>query len=272
MLDHFDIDTLRDRVERELPWRDMPGVDVDLGAGLELALAINGWRALTDAPSQLRNVEAWAAKVEVLAAADLALRGIEADVPMYDAPMREFMPLGARATLIRAGGLFFDRFARSLRSHARLASATATAIARAAYDMADNAIQHSGSDDEHPASGAVGFEVVGTRLSFAVADTGRGVLASLKSSARWAHLASQRDALDLAVLKNASRRGNGQGYGFRDLLNALADQSGSLRFASDDAVLGLDGTSQIHRTRRTAKRRALPGFQLSATMEATATI
>ena len=44
MLDHLSIDTLRDRVERDLGWPDVPREEISIGAALEFAAALHDWR------------------------------------------------------------------------------------------------------------------------------------------------------------------------------------------------------------------------------------
>lgn len=272
MLGHLDIDTLRDRVERDIAWTDVPTDGVELGAALEFAIALIDWRRRNEPPRQLASAESWSSRVEVIGEAARAIEGGAAGLPLYDAPERELLPLGSRSALAREGALFFDRFKRSLEERAGVASKKALAISKAAFDMADNAIQHSGADENAPAAGAVGFEIGGSRVIFAVADCGRGVLASLTTNPAWHHLSSARDALAAAVLKRASRWPHGGGNGFGDLLNALADHAGRLRFASDKAVLGLDGTDPAKRTQRISERRPLGGLQLSISIDVDATI
>ena len=266
VLRHLDVDTIRDRLERGAPWREIPVAEIEIGAALELAVALEAWCQRTTPPADLARVELWSRKVDAVAEARYALRGGRSDEDRR-APDREFLPLGNRAALVREGALFFDRFARSLREHAGVPAGIATAVSRAAMEMAENAIQHSGLDETSPAPGVVAFHVVGTRVKFAVADCGRGVRASLATSEQWQHLATAGDALDAAVLHRASRWSYGQGNGFRELLDALADQAGRLRFASDDAVLGLEGTAATHRVKRVGRRRSLHGLQLSVSME-----
>jgi hypothetical protein len=192
-----------------------------------------------------------------------ALAGLDSDAADDETPQREYWPLGSKEALEGARATFMLRFRRSLRERAGLTGNGALAIAMAAYEMADNTIQHSGSDLDHPAAGAWGVEVHSDRVCFAIVDRGRGVLRSLASSAKWQHLASARDALEAAVLRHASRRRDGDGGGFRDLAAALADLSGTLRFATDDVVLQLDGSNQAQRVHRRQSRPHLNGFQIS---------
>jgi hypothetical protein len=266
MVTHLDIDTLRARVERGDPWPQVPVTGIGIGPSLELACSLDQWRNVTDPVAELPRIEAWASNVDALVDARRALSGVESNVLESETPVREFWPLGSRPALDRARATFLLRFRRSLRERARFSGNAAMAIAMAAFEMADNTIQHSGVDVDHAAAGAVGFEVHPDRICFAVADRGRGVLASLTSSPRWRHITSPRDALEAAVLRGASSRRDGDGGGFRDLSSALADLSGNLRFASDDVVLHLDGRDHSQRVQRRGTRSWLSGFQLSVEM------
>lgn len=266
MLGHLDIDTLRDHVGRGRGWPQVLSSEVELGAALEFAVALSRWRSEQPAPPHLKLAESWATHNDTITAALHALQGQPANVALYDAPAQEMLPLGARSALQREGALFFDRLARSLRERAGVAAPKSLAISRAAFEMGDNALQHSGHDEDTPAAGVLGFELRGSKLMFAVADAGRGVLSSLATNEKWRRLATAGEALDAAILQRASRWQHGGGNGFRDLLNALSDHAGRLRFASDDAVLILEGTEGLNagrRLKRVSTRRSLPGLQLS---------
>jgi hypothetical protein len=108
--------------------------------------------------------------------------------------------------------------------------------------MADNVIQHSGTDAEHPARGVAGYHVEPQQFSFAVGDVGRGVLASLQENPDWAALRDSPSALRAAVSEQATRRPDKQfGDGFRKLYEWLADFHGILRFRSGDGVFRVVG-------------------------------
>lgn len=263
MITHLDIDTLRALIERGNAWPSVPATRLDVGPALELACAFAEW---SDSNSLSREADAWASKSDVMVDALHALGGGVSDVAENETPVREFWPLGSRAALEHARATFILRFRRSLRNRAGLSGNAALAVAMAAFEMADNTIQHSGPDIDHPAAGALGFEVNPGRICFAIVDRGRGVFQSLASSERWNQIASARDALEAAVIRHASRRENGVGGGFRDLAASLAELSGTLRFGTEDAVLQLDGQNQALRQRRRQTRPFLRGFQISVEM------
>jgi hypothetical protein len=107
---------------------------------------------------------------------------------------------------------------------------------------------------------------VGRRtMTFAVADLGRGVLASLRTNPAWAALTSSREALVRAIRDRASRRTSvPKGGGFDQVHRALADLNGVLRFRSGDAALILDGRGR-DRQITASDSPAMAGFQISVT-------
>lgn len=137
---------------------------------------------------------------------------------------------------------FQRRFGECLASHG-FASPLARALSKALVEMADNVISHSGPDEYSQANGIVAFHVEERWMAYAVADTGRGVLASLQSAPRWQHLRTSREALHCAVREQATRRDAESGGGYQTVLRSLAEFNGFLRFRSGDHVLELRGTS-----------------------------
>jgi hypothetical protein len=155
--------------------------------------------------------------------------------------------------------LYQDRFRRSATQHGFTTSLGA-ALSKALAEMADNVYQHSGG-----VRGFVVFCFAERCVAWCVADLGRGVLGSLRSSERWAHLSNARDALGAAWFQHATRRpGPNSGTGFREVERSLAALNGHLRFRTDDAVLELDGRSGGLQP-KTASNPMLRGLQLSAT-------
>lgn len=155
--------------------------------------------------------------------------------------------------------LYQDRFRRTATQHG-FSSALGAALSRALAEMADNVYQHSGG-----CRGLAVFHFAEKRVSWCVADLGQGMLASLRSSERWAHLENAQAAL-VAVwhAQATSRPGASSGDGFRQVERSLAALNGHLRFRTDDAVLELVGTSGALRpTSRTNPM--LRGLQIAAT-------
>ncbi len=107
-------------------------------------------------------------------------------------------------------------------------------------EIEENVHLHS----ERPHDGVVGFRGTREEFEFAVADSGIGVLASLRKSPDYAHLADAGTALRLALQDGHSRLKyleRNRGYGFRDLFRTLATINGELRFRSDDQAVTIDG-------------------------------
>lgn len=113
---------------------------------------------------------------------------------------------------------FLDRFRRSLVNHLKLPASRARGLSAALHEMVDNVIDHAGLGDAPV--GVVAYEVTNDRLGFAVADVGRGVLASLWENGAHGSLASDSEALLAAVNKGASRRPGPAGRGVPRLLAA----------------------------------------------------
>jgi hypothetical protein len=256
VLSHFDIDQLRRLAARgQAPPSSFRFTGIELGAALELAAAT------VENDSLCATLDEWSQKDERLAGARRAFAGVSTDAELFSAPTLEFAALRNRVDLEQMTARFFNRFARSLSAHGF--EHLSVGIAKALFDMADNVIQHSGIDVDHAALGAIAYEVGDRRCAFAVADIGRGVLASLVTNPDWTHLTSPSEALDATVRRGASRRaGQGPGHGFSDLHRALADLLGTLRFSTGDAVLKLEGQPN-HRVVSTAERLQMMGMQIS---------
>jgi hypothetical protein len=155
-------------------------------------------------------------------------------------------------------GLYQQRFKRSAEAHG-FPSKLGAALSMAMSEMADNIVSHSGG-----ARGFAAFQFADQQVAWTVVDIGRGVLASLRSSARWAsRLASAQEAL-LAVWRDeaSSRADHPKGTGFRQVEKSLAALNGQLRFRTDDAVLELSGTTgSLRPTYRSSP--AMSGLQVA---------
>ncbi len=106
-------------------------------------------------------------------------------------------------------------------------------------ELRENVHQHSG----RPETGLVAYGAVNGTFEFVVADSGMGVLASLKQNPEFAQLTDSGEALRVAVSDGSSRHGraSGRGYGIGQLFRALAHDSAELRFRSGDHALRLWG-------------------------------
>lgn len=230
-----------------------------LGAALEAAC----WGVAASEPQLSALIQRWRG---VSGALDTAVDGLEGrTIPVpsaHAAPEFELRRCPTAAELV--DGLewdyFLDRFRRSLVERLRMPRKNAWGLSGALGEMADNVVQHAGLG-ERP-SAVVCYEVGATHFSFAVADIGRGVRQSLAENPAHA-TADDAVALQLAVLRGASRRGSDHGEGFAQLLNEVADMEGVWEFRSGGARLTVDGRGSGARTHTTANSPTLPGLQLS---------
>lgn len=239
---------------------------VPLASALELACAWDGWERAgrSDGVALLTRC---AEHNPILNTAREALRGGWAPtVADWDSPPVEIRPVPSRSEIGDVDfSTFGQRFSRSLQRNGKFPSALAIAITKAFQEMIDNVIQHSGPRDTQPARGIIGYSVVPGTMTFAVADLGRGVLASLRTNPVWAELSSSREALVRAIQRRATRRVDiFKGGGFDQVHRALADRNGVLRFRSGDAALTLDGRGR-DRSVIVSDSPAMEGLQLSVT-------
>ena len=112
-------------------------------------------------------------------------------------------------------------------------------LAAALGEISDNVFLHS-----RTASVALaGFWIRENSVEFVVADSGIGVLDSLKTNPVHAHLKDAGQALTAIVSEGATRfeAGTGHGQGIKQFLRAIAGQHGHVRFRSGDHALTLSG-------------------------------
>ncbi|HXC53128.1 MAG TPA: ATP-binding protein [Candidatus Limnocylindrales bacterium] len=158
---------------------------------------------------------------------------------------------------------FQDRFRRSLANRLSLSPKLARGIAAALGEMVDNVVQHAGLGDTPKA--LVAYEVNTQSFSMSVADTGRGILSSLRENPTNRTVTSDSAALTAAVLLGASRRTDAPGSGFLELRQALADLQGLFCFRTGSARLQLDGRGSGERVETISNSPELVGFQMSVT-------
>lgn len=128
----------------------------------------------------------------------------------------------------------------------------------AMVELYTNVIEHSGSI----ASAYVAYAAYENCFEFVVADTGVGVLQSLKSSAEYPNLADSGSALELALTEGVSRHHSdaARGRGFRPIFVGLANVSESLRFRSGDHAREMRRLSDGSIPAVTRQKSDLPGF------------
>lgn len=133
-------------------------------------------------------------------------------------------------------------------------------------ELHTNVYEHSGA----PETGLIAFRAQANRFEFVVADSGIGVLESLRSYTEFAGLCDHGEALRLALTDGVSRYGPaaGRGQGFRPLFIGLANLNGALRFRSGDHALLIDGQNPSLMTARPAQKPPIPGFLVSVSCEA----
>ena len=269
MLQTSDIDSLRSRVaDTDLArFRSVKPSGITLPALLELVCCWRMWSQSDGNPlSQI--VEGWSSRLpdfdhaRELFAADAAAPN---ELAPFGAPNKELWRIQSRGDWASdRSALFQSRFRRSLEIHS-FGKKLSLALSKAMQEMADNVVQHSGPDEEHPALGLVGYHVGKNWMTYAVADIGRGVLASLQTNPTWASLPGSREALRESVCHYASRRADApHGTGFSEVQKSLADLNGTLRFRTGNACLSLVGRRDARRA-TISSNPYLVGFQLAVT-------
>lgn len=156
---------------------------------------------------------------------------------------------------------YTQRFRAALVNHGRFGGQYADGLVGVFAEMADNIVQHSGSEGA-PADGIVGFLVEPSRMRVGVADLGRGVLESLRSNPLHRGLRTTQEALSASVVNHKTRRlDRKEGNGFKEVFSNLAALSGYLRFRCEDAVLTIEG--QVNRNRaQVGTSLRMKGFQI----------
>lgn len=138
----------------------------------------------------------------------------------------------------------------------------AQALVGAMGEIEGNVYEHSG---QHR-SGLVAFQGGPGIFAFVVADAGMGVLASLRQSPQFETLHDHGEALRLALTDGVSRFSHAdpmRGMGFHDLFVGLASLRGSLRFASGDHALVIDGHAPSLAAHRLVQKEPGRGFVVS---------
>lgn len=138
---------------------------------------------------------------------------------------------------------------------------TARGLVGALREIESNIHEHSG----RPRDGLVGYRCAAGEFEFVVADSGMGMLASLRRNPKHSALTDAGLALELALTDGISRFPDeeGRGYGFRDLFRGLANLNGELRFRSGDHALLIDGTGPSLLERQLVQKTELRGFVAS---------
>ncbi|QDV85587.1 hypothetical protein TBK1r_46010 [Stieleria magnilauensis] len=137
---------------------------------------------------------------------------------------------------------------------------TATALAAAFGEMADNAVFHS----ESTIGILVGYQAIPGASLFCIADAGIGVLESLRSNPEYRNLNDHREAIRMALKPGISRYGRGHGgSGFAQVFKSLAKHWGTLRFRSGKGCVTMDGRDCNADVGVKSEAPFRPGFQVS---------
>ena len=109
--------------------------------------------------------------------------------------------------------------ARAGAEAAGFSTPVAQSLAAAIRELESNIHEHS----ERPASGILAFQSRPSLFEFVVADSGVGVLATLREAEEFSNLTDHGLAMHAALQQNVSRHGrsSGHGNGFRDLFLGL---------------------------------------------------
>jgi hypothetical protein len=137
-------------------------------------------------------------------------------------------------------------------------SEVAQSLAAALREMESNIHEHSGA----AASGILAYQARPSAFEFVAADSGAGVLATLREAEEFADLSDHGLAMHAALQEDVSRygRGSGHGNGFRDLFLGLAHLNADLRFRSGDHALLISGPQPELKTARLAQKTLFQGF------------
>lgn len=167
-------------------------------------------------------------------------------------------PYAESYDLVRTGFLIA---ARQAAEAAGFPVATAQSLAAAMREMESNIHEHS----EAVESGIMVFQAWRSEFEFVIADTGVGVLATLKEAPEYTNLRDHGHALRTALQDGASRFGRAasRGCGFNELFVGLASLNADLRFRSGDHALTISGPHASLKTARLSQKPIYQGFLAS---------
>jgi hypothetical protein len=162
---------------------------------------------------------------------------------------------------IEADDLQRNRFliaARSAAETSGLLKPVAQSLAAALREMESNIHEHSGA----VATGILAFQARPSSFEFIAADSGYGILTTLREDEEFADLTDHGLAMHAALQENVSRYGrrSGHGNGFRDLFLGLAHLNADLRFRSGDHALLITGPQPELKSARLAQKAPFKGF------------
>jgi hypothetical protein len=141
---------------------------------------------------------------------------------------------------------------------ARLPAGLAGQLVGATKELHSNVYEHS----EKSRTGLVVFAVHQDMAEFIVADSGIGVLASLRSNPAHASVEKDGEALRLALQPGVSRYAGEplRGHGFDLMFTGLLNRGSKLRFRSGAAAVTIDGCGDGNPVPVIRQRPAMQGF------------
>jgi hypothetical protein len=127
--------------------------------------------------------------------------------------------------------------------------------------MESNILEHS----ERSSTGLLAFQARKSHFEFVVADSGVGVLATLREAPEYRNLSDHGRAMHAALQDGVSRYGRAanRGNGFRDLFLGLANLNADLRFRSGDHALTISGPRPDLKMARLDQKAHFQGFLAS---------
>jgi anti-sigma regulatory factor (Ser/Thr protein kinase) len=154
-----------------------------------------------------------------------------------------------------------DRDVREQLGRAGFTPKMAKALSGALAEIIGNIWEHA----QAATPGLLAYQCADQRLTASIADVGIGVLQSLRTNPAYANLGSSLEALRTAMVVGVSRHTNqSRGYGFDEVLRAVADNHGTVRLRSGQGILSFHGSTDI-RTAGGAYGVDLPGLHVALT-------
>jgi anti-sigma regulatory factor (Ser/Thr protein kinase) len=154
-----------------------------------------------------------------------------------------------------------NRFLMAARTAAEtsgLVKPVAQSLAAALREMESNIHEHSGA----ASTGTLAFQARPSMFEFVAADSGIGILATLREDEKFADLTDHGLAIHATLQDNVSRYGlaSGHGNGLRDLFLGLANLDADLRCRSGDHALLISGSRPELKAARLAQKAPYQGF------------
>lgn len=246
-----------DQIRRMLATRTIDAI----GPAVEYALQYPRFSEVLPALEALPESDVTTALLSVLRCDD---RSRHLRASSFDPLRVEFAMLGYRESAMDgAGWVAYLQRLKNAAKQGGFGDSTAKGLVGAVKELVENVDLHS----ETPDSGVIGYGFTDQSFEFVIADTGIGVLASLRRCTDYEHLADHGDALLTALTDGESRFGRktNHGRGFRQLFVALAALYGSLRFRSGNHRLEIEGNSPNLPTSKVSQSVTYKGFMASVT-------